>query len=140
MALNESQIFQCFQLAGVIWDDFAQAKIHDGFGVQLELTDLDALQSALRTRLTTLSAAAETEVADLVTRWGRVKFNTASMDQGAVGDTTGLKYDPKDKRENLKELFASTLGLMGIYQAQAAKNKAMRGERADSGIIGIRRG
>lgn len=140
MALDEDQIFQCFQLAGVIWDDFTNAKIHDGFGVQLDLTDLDQLQSSLRTRLTTLSAAAETEVADLVTRWQACKFNTAEMDGGAVGDTTGLKFSPKNKRENLKELFASTLGLMGIYQAQAAKNKAMRGEQTDTGIIGIRRG
>ncbi len=139
MALDEDQIFQSFQIAGVIWDDFTNALIHDGFGTQLQLTDLDALQSALRSRLLALSASAETEVETLITKWQACKFDTAEMDAGAVGDTTGLKYSPKNKREIIKELFASTLGLMGIYQAQMAKKKAVYGEQM-SDVIAVRRG
>ena len=138
--LTESETFQCFQLAGVIWDDFNTASIHDGFGVQLSLTDLSILQSDLRARLVALSDPALVEVRVFIVKWAAVKYSTASMEGGAVGSTTGLKYDPKDKRENVKELFASTLGLMGMAQAQAAKRKAMMGENSDNGCIGVVRG
>jgi hypothetical protein len=106
----------------------------------LQVTDLDALQSALRSRLVALSSPAEAEVIDLITRWEQVKFSVAKMDQGSVGDTTGLKYDPQERKDTIKQLFSSTLGLMGIYQGQMQKKNAMYGNAADMGPIWVMRG
>lgn len=138
--LSENDYIWCFKIAGVIWDQVSSASIHDGFGQQLNLPDLGILQADLRARLKSLDSQTIVHVQDCITQWVPVEFATAKMTSGAVGDTTGLDYNPKEKREAIKQTFGALTGCLGIYQAQMLKSKAMNGEMADNGLIGVRRG
>lgn len=142
--LDETDFVYCFQISGVIWDmnglTTGTATIHDGFGAQLSLTDIGILQANLRARLVALDTVSVTEIQNCIVQWFPLRFNTAEMDQGAVGSTTGLKYDPAKKRDQILKIFSGMTGCLSMASALLQKKRAMDGEKVDDGMIGVRRG
>jgi len=137
--LDEDDYLWCFKIAGVIWDASSQASIHDGFGVQLSLTDLNILQSDLRSRLVGFDSATVNHIQGCIIQYAPIETATGEMESGAVGSTTGLNYSPAKKREAIKESFSSLTGCLGMWQARMMKKKAMNGERSED-FIGVTRG
>ena len=145
-ALSEQDYMYCFQIAGVIWDNQvnnanATATVHDGFGVQLSLTNINNLQADLRSRLGAFDTIVVTELQNLIVAWYPLRLNTTQMDSGGIGDMSGLKYNPQEKRDQIAKIFAGMTGCMSMAAALLWKQKSMQGEAmAGNGVIGVQRG
>lgn len=141
MALDDSEIAYCFEIANVIWQVGigTTATVHDGFGIQLTLTDIDQLQTDLLTRLQNLAAIAVTNVRALTVDWALIRLNTAKMEGGQTGDTGGLTFSFETKREQIKQLFNVYVPVLHMADAQRRKSMTPVGEPVSS-FIGVSRG
>jgi len=134
---NEATIRSCFEIARVIYAD--SLKIHNGYGVVLELSDLDTLKDALRTYLTsTLDSDSTTKVEALVVAWDAVRLNVGRIEGGAIGELSSLTYTADEKRQQIKELFQTYVPVMHIVDS--IKRRENAAPNTSTGFIPIRRG
>src|SRR5205807_752788 len=124
LSLTAAQLRSGFEIASVIYQDFTNAQIHDGFGVQITVIQLDTLQSALNTYLTTLSDDSVTKVAAIVVEWDAIVDLPGSMTGGSVGSITGLSYSMDDARARLRTRFQTYVPVLHIVDAEIRKQNA----------------
>ncbi len=86
------------------------------------------LQARLETCLTALNAAAEAKVAALVLQWDSLNLNIVTQDHGAVGDISGLSFDPDRQLERIKERFLVYVPVMEIWRYEARRDEALQGK------------
>lgn len=141
MALTAAEIASCFEIANVIWQVGigTTATVHDGYGIQLTLTDIDTLQTDLLGRLQNLAAIAETNVRALTVSWATVRLSTAKIESGSAGDTGGLNFSFEEKRAQIKQLFNVYVPVLHMADAQRRKSMTPVGEQV-SNIISVSRG
>jgi hypothetical protein len=134
MALTAAQHLSCHEIANVIVQD--AAKIHNGFGIILELSNLDELHTALDALITALDADEQTKVAALVSDWDNVRLSVGKIDGGAVGNISSASYSFDDKRARIKELFQVYVPVMHIAEAlMRRRNETARSPSSSFGIV-----
>jgi hypothetical protein len=124
MPLDAAQLRSAFELASVIYQDFTTASISDGFGLQIQIIQLDTLQSALNTYLTTLSADSVIKVAEIISEWDAIVDLPGEMRGGSVGSITGLNFSMDDARARLIKRFQTYVPVLHIADAEARKQNA----------------
>lgn len=93
------------------------------------LTDLTALQTELSTKLAALDAASVIKVQALVAAWDNISLDTASQEDGQVGDISGLSYSPSAAQLRIMERFKIYVPIMRLWELE----KLRAGKPSDSG-------
>lgn len=136
-AFTEQQIRRCHEIARVILAD--TAKIHNGFGIVLELSNLSELSDALDAKLADINSNdtdSRTEIQSLITQWDNVRLATAKIEGGSVGDLSSVSFDFEEARTRIKELFQIYVPFMHHAEAivRRANEKLTAGKSANLSI------
>lgn len=119
MALTPAEILSCFELLQAFWSD--TGSVTDGFGIQLSLTELDALKSDITTRLDALDADAVLKVRAIVLRYDVIASSTMSIEGGSTGNVSGVTIKMEELIARLRQRLLTYVPVMHI--ADAIKQK-----------------
>lgn len=122
MALSDDQKLSVFECLGVTFGpgggtNINNATIHNGFGVMLNLTEMNTLRDQVSAYLATVSAAVEAKISGLVTAWDSVRLCTGSMEGGTIGEIQGVTLSFDEKRANIRQLMQVYVPAMDMANA-----------------------
>ena len=121
MALSTAEKLSCFECLNVTYGpggggNSATAHIHTGFGVSLELNQMDTLRTELDTYLDNLAAGPLLKVQALVVEWDAVASLSVSL-EGGVGDLSGVSYSADAERARIRERMQIYVPVMHIIDS-----------------------
>jgi hypothetical protein len=95
--------------------------VHDGFGVQLTLTELDELKDDVSAKLAALDADSLVKVQALVVEWDVIRTQTAKIMTGGIGNLSGLDYDVEKKQARIRQLLHTYVPALHMADAKRRK-------------------
>lgn len=122
MALTDAQTISVYECLGVTYGprggtEEDNAVIHNTFGVSLSLNEMDTLRDKLDAFLAGLSAAAQTRIEQYITSWDAIKECVGEVENGTIGDTSGLTMSMDKKRDRIRELMISIVPVVGLAKS-----------------------
>jgi hypothetical protein len=133
MPLSDAEKLSCFEILEGFWAD--TATIHNGFGVQLTLTQLDTLKNDISTRLAALDAASVIKVQAIVSEWDNVKFAAMDLQAGTTGGVTGVNLDFAKVQARLRFLLQTYVPVMHMVEALKRQNGPTGEVSAQIGVM-----
>lgn len=139
-ALTGLERASCYELAQVIYKDNTRATLHNSFGSQVLLTELNELQDALEAALDNLVGddVATQKVRDIVKDWDPIARFSGKIVNGSVGCITGITIDYDAIKEEIKRQFCEYVPVMHLRKASAMVQD--QPPSRPSNVIGIARG
>jgi hypothetical protein len=129
MALTTAQKIRVFEVLEITYGpgdgtnaNVNKATVHNNFGIEMDLTEMNKLRDELLVYLGTLAADVETEIESLLTEWDDVRLDCVELRDGSTGDTSGVTSNPASMRERIRTLMQVYVPVMDI--AQSIKRKA----------------
>ncbi len=138
-ALTGLERASCYELAVVIYKDNHKATMHNSFGDQLQLTDLNSLQDSLEQALDNLIGddIATQKVRDIVEEWDPIADYSGSIVNGSIGCISGITINWDAIKDAIKRRFCLYVPVMHLNKAAAMV--AGREPGRQSSTIGISR-
>lgn len=136
--LDDDERASCYELAQVIYQDNTRANLHNSFGVQVQLTDLQVLQDALEDALDNLTDPAITKVRAIIEEWDPIANFSGCIENGSVGCITGITINWDAIKAELKRRFCYYVPVMHLMKSIAMVQDREPGQAQTS--VGIRRG
>jgi hypothetical protein len=138
-ALTALERASCYELAEVIYKDNVKATLHNSFGSQVLLTELNELQDALEEALDNLIGddTATQKVRDIVEEWDPIANFSGKIENGSIGCVTGVTIDFDAIKETIKRRFCKYIPVMHLKKASAMVQDQPPGR--SSNVIGISR-
>lgn len=133
MALSNAEKLSCFEILEGFWAD--TATIHNGFGVQLTLTQLDTLKNDISTRLSNLDADAVLKVQGIVAEWDGIKFAAMDLQAGTTGGVTGVNLDFAKVQARMRFLLQTYVPVMHMIEAVKRQQGPTGQESAQFGVV-----
>ena len=118
MALSLAERASCFEIVSGYWAG-ATATITNGYGITMELSDLDILTANINTRLNDIDsdATALAKVQALVAKWDAVATDDIDMQAGSIGDVNGVSYSSAKARDRIRDVMHTYLPVIHMVQA-----------------------
>ena len=128
MALTDAQkirVFECLEITygpgSASNANVDKATIHNNYGIQISLTEMDSLRDELLVYLGDLDSNIETEIIALLVDWDDVRMSTVVLQDGSTAETSGVTNDPAAKRARIRTLMQVYVPVMDL--AQSAKRR-----------------
>lgn len=124
----------CFEMASSIWTDQATISIHNGYSIQLSLSDVDTLQNDLAGRLVNLSSGTVIMLQVLIygtddgLGWVQCRKGQMEQQNGGSDSVTGLSWSIEGQRQSIIKLFDGYVGCIHMVRALARKKDEPRGQ------------
>jgi hypothetical protein len=130
--LTAAEQLSCFEILDI--SNAASGAIHNGYAIELTISDLDRLRDAVTTKLTGLNSDQETKVRAIVVEWDAIGFQTGKISEGAMGTLNGLSDSFEDRRALLLKRLHIYVPMQHIIQGIARRH----GSKPSSNISVIR--
>lgn len=128
----------CYEIAAVIYRDNTTATLHNSFGTQVQLTNMDVLQTAMESALDNLSDTAVTKVRAIVAEWDPIADFSGKIVNGSVGCVSGITIDWDAIKDQIKRRFILYVPVMHLMKSIDMVQDRPASVR--SPMVGIRRG
>lgn len=124
MALTTAQIIEVFECLEVTYGpgdagnaNVDSATIHNNYGIELTLTEMNTLRDAIKVYLGTLDASIEAKIVALLADWDTVRLQTVQIQDGSTGETSGVSLDPQRQRERIRQVMQVYVPVLDISQS-----------------------
>jgi hypothetical protein len=137
-ALSDDERASCYEIAAVIYKDNTSANLHNSFGVQVQLVELNVIQDALEDALNNLGDTGITKVRAIVEEWDPIADFSGKIENGSIGCVTGITIDWDAIKATIKRRFCLYVPVMHLMKAISMVQD--REPDQPQTVIGIMRG